>query len=308
MAKKEVLNNDAVTVRVDESVADILNEAAQITEETIDLIENQLSEAQRIVKNNPWFIAGALVVGAAVGGFIAYKIAVKKTALKYEVVLAEEIEAAKEFYKRLDKAGEFETPESAVAALAPEVVVETATEALVSYQGRERVAYNRPEDIVVTPPAEDPRPPIKNVFAESDPRDWDYAAEQKAREENPGVPYVISFEEFEENPDSHEQLTLTYYAGDDTLADDKDSVVDNPNYTVGDDNLARFGHGSNDNKVVYIRNERVSADFEVLRSEGSYSVEVLGMTENELRHSSTRHVNRLRNTSTPRRFRERDDG
>lgn len=292
MAKREILNNDAVTLRVGESVTDILDEASNLTEQTLDLLENQTDRVIEVTRNNPWLIAGALVVGLGVGGFIAYRVAVKRTSLRYEDILEEEILAAKEFYKRTNKAGEFETPESAAKALVPNEVVE----AMTSYQGRDaKVPYNDPDKV------KDPRPPVqgnvqRNVFTESvsDPRDWDYNAEVAVREENPDVPYVVSFDEFHENPDGNEQATLAYYAADDTLCDERDAPIDNTDYTVGDDNLTRFGHGSGDNKVVYIRNDKLSMDFEVVRSEGSFAKEVLNLDppDETLRHSSRRHPNR----------------
>lgn len=300
MAKKEVLNNDVVTLRVGESVTDVLDEASDTIEQTLDILENQVDRVVTVTKNNPVLIVGALVVGLGVGGFIAYKVAVKRTSLKYEDILTEEIAAAKSFHRRLAKE-DYPTPESAVEALVPDEVVE----AVQSYQGREkRVPYNRPEEIVEEAP-KDPRPPVEvvveevkvqqnNVFvqAETDPRDWDYRLELADREANPDQPYVISFKEFNQNEPNHEQATLTYYAMDDTLADSKDAPVDNTEYTVGDDNLTRFGHGSHDRNVVYVRNEKLSMDFEIVRSDGSYQREVLGF-EPEVRHSQ-RRVHRRR--------------
>lgn len=298
MAKTEILNNDVATLRVDESVGDILKEAADITEETIDLIEEHLENVQTIVRNNPYLIAGAFVLGAGVGGFIAWKIAVKRTETRYEQIMAEEMDAARRFYKRLAKEGPFETPESAVKELVPEA----AADAIKTYQGKEqKVPYNRPDDIAE---AVEERVEVtekvtieRNVFdAVEETRDWDYQEEIKRREANPDEPYVISFEEFNENEPGHEQITLAYYAEDDTLADEKDQPVDNTDYLVGDDNLLRFGAGSHDRKVVYIRNERIDVDFEVVRSGGSYKKEVLGFDEEtELRHSH-RRSRRMRGT------------
>jgi hypothetical protein len=309
MAKKEILNNDVVTLRVGEAVTDILDDASDAIEQTIDTIENQVDRVVTVTKNNPFLIAGAFVVGAGIGGFVAYKIAVKRTTLKYEIILEDEIEAAKGFYKRLAKDGEFSSPESAVDALVPE----EAVEALTQYQGKDkkRVAYEKvelaEEPAKIEVKVEKPQTTV-NVFAEhaTDPRDWDWDRELILRAENPEAPYVISFEEFSDNPDHHEQTTLTYYAADDTLADEKESPIDNVDYVVGEDNLTRFGHGSNDSSVVYIRNERIDSDFEVIRSEGSYRKEVLGMDEETTLRHSQRHPNRV-TTRSSRKFREKDE-
>ena len=57
---------------------------------------------------------------------------------------------------------------------------------------------------------------------------------------------------------------------------------------VGD---LRFGHGSNDPNVVYIRNDRLKAEYEVLLNSGSYQEEILGQkfekeAKDELKHST----------------------
>lgn len=294
MAKKEILNNDAVTLRVGETAADILDEAAEVTEKTLDIIENTAERVVTVTKNNPFILAGVFVVGLGIGGFVAYKVAEKRLSAQFDQELDEQIAAAKAYRTRIAKEGEFETPEGAVNALIPDEVVS----AVQSYQGRAKpVAYDKPETI-------DPRPPVEvvvenlevtntvNVVAKDDPRDWDYNAEIADRELHPEIPYTISFEEFNENAPGHEQVTMTYYAMDDTLADSQDKPVDNTDYVVGDDNLNRFGHGSGDPNVVYVRNEKIDMDFEIVRSNGSYQKEVIGSDPEPTLQHSRRHSNR----------------
>lgn len=294
MAKKEILNNDAVTVRVGETAADILEEVADVTEKTLDVIESIPERVVTVTKNNPWLIAGALILGAGIGAAVAYKLAEKRLGDKFDRELDEQIAATREWRHRIAKEGEFESPESAVKALVPDEVVDVVRQ----YQGREKpVPYNDPSKIVT-----DPRPPVEvvveqaevtqNVFVEAeknsrnDPKDWDFNAEVADRELNPDTPYAISFEEFNENSPTHEQTTLMYYTLDDTLVDAKDMPIDNVEYTIGEDNLTRFGHGSGDPNVVYVRNEKIDMDFEVVKSEGSYHREVFGTDPDpSLQHS-----------------------
>lgn len=302
MAKKEILNNEALTVRVDEdgpieAVLDSTERALDVLEGKIETIENITEKAVTVTKNNPYLIAGALLLGIGIGGAIAYKIVEKRLAKKFDEELTEQIAAAKEFHSKVNKEGVFESPESAVQALVPPEVVTAVQE----YQGRDRhVPYDKPGEI------SDPRPPIvveaetvevtKNVFTEAkkskepteekhDPRDWDYNAEIADRELNPDQPYTISFEEFNENAPDNEQTTLSYYTEDDTLVDSQDKPIDNTEYTVGDDNLTRFGHGSHDPNVVYVRNDKTGMDFEIVRVRGSYQKEVFGTEPDALQHS-----------------------
>jgi hypothetical protein len=45
---------------------------------------------------------------------------------------------------------------------------------------------------------------------------------------------------------------------------------------VGEENLAKFGHGSKDPNLVYVRNEGMDLDFEISYAEGKYSEQVMG--------------------------------
>lgn len=99
--------------------------------------------------------------------------------------------------------------------------------------------------------------------------------------ENPYIagPYVIDSETFLANEADYSQSTLTYYAGDMTLTDEKDEVLDT-DWTfkhIRFDNLNRFGEKSGDPNVVYIRCEQYKMDFELCRSSGKYSIEVAGL-------------------------------
>lgn len=120
-----------------------------------------------------------------------------------------------------------------------------------------------------------------NIWDAETPEDvWDYTEEMRVRDAN--SPYVIHKDEFDQNENDWEHDTLTYYEGDDVLADGKDDALDQDDI-VGVENLGKFGHGSQDPNIVYIRNERLQLDMEVVHSDGSYAEEVHGYVE----HSDT---------------------
>jgi hypothetical protein len=48
---------------------------------------------------------------------------------------------------------------------------------------------------------------------------------------------------------------------------------------IGDYNIIRIGHRSNDPNVLYVRNHVLGTDFEVCRSTGSYKREVAGLDD-----------------------------
>lgn len=308
MPKKEILNNDAVTLRVGETAADILEETSEVIEQTLDILESIPEKVVTVTKNNPWLIAGALLLGAGIGAAITYKIVEKRLGDKFDRELDEQMEATREWRHRIAKEGVFESPESAVKAIIPEGEV---ADVVQQYRGREKpIPYNDPSKIVT-----DPRPPVEtvvekveavtqNVFVEAQkatsvrngPLDWDedaMRAEIADRELHPDKPYAISFEEYNENHPNHEQTTLMYYVQDDTLVDAQDKPIDDTEYAVGDDNLTRFGHGSHDPNVVYVRNEKIDMDFEIVRDMGSYHKALFGTDPNpSLQHS--RRTNRRR--------------
>ena len=85
-------------------------------------------------------------------------------------------------------------------------------------------------------------------------------------------PYVISPEEFSDSED-YETISLTYYA-DQVLADDCDELVEDVENTVGFESLGTFGEYEDDS--VFVRNERLMCDYEILKDQRKYS-DVIGM-------------------------------
>lgn len=83
-------------------------------------------------------------------------------------------------------------------------------------------------------------------------------------------PYVISPDEFGEYGEfgEYETISLTYYA-DDVLADDNDNLIEDINEIVGLDSLTHFGEYEDDS--VFVRNDRLKADYEILLDHRNYS-------------------------------------
>src|SRR5690606_9493676 len=110
-------------------------------------------------------------------------------------------------------------------------------------------------------PAGDPT----HNFESSDPETyWNWDEELERRENEPDKPYVITLEEYMAGEKNYTQTALTYFDGDDVLADERDSIIEDIEATVGRENMLRFGHASNDRNLVYIRNDRIELDFEVV--------------------------------------------
>jgi len=93
-------------------------------------------------------------------------------------------------------------------------------------------------------------------------------------------PFVISIgeylEDYEYDEGPFDKLTVAYFEEDDTLLDEREQIIDDIEHVVGQANLNRFGQGSENDDIVYVRNTKMRADFEIMREQGSYAEQILG--------------------------------
>ena len=80
-------------------------------------------------------------------------------------------------------------------------------------------------------------------------------------------PYVITPNEFGEFYD-YDTESLTYYA-DGVVADDFNNVIDDIDNIIGEDSLNHFGEYEDDS--VFVRNDALRTDYEILMDEREYS-------------------------------------
>lgn len=240
------------------------------------------------------FLVGlsGLLIGAAGGYFFCQR----KMETKYNQIVEDEIAEMREHYQNKMVALEntttkedFEDLEEIVrdkgysvappmAVTPPPAVMEAAEEILVT------------PEIPVTEEPPQVEAQTRNIFEEAQVvDDWDYYKERAKR--TPMRPYVIHYDEREEIP--YEESTLTYYEADDVLCNELDEVIADPDREriIGEANLEKFGHGSNDPSVVYIRNDTLEAQYEVVRSPNSYAEEVHGFE-----HTDTKRRRKTRSS------------
>lgn len=86
--------------------------------------------------------------------------------------------------------------------------------------------------------------------------------------------HVISPEEYDDIPD-YQKKSLTYYA-DGVIADEFDNIIENPDDIVGENIDDHFGEYEEDS--VFVRNDELKCDFEILRDIQTYS-EAMGLTD-----------------------------
>lgn len=88
-------------------------------------------------------------------------------------------------------------------------------------------------------------------------------------------PYMISSDEFHEEMLEYTKVSFVYYAGDETLSNEREQVVSAIEQTVGQENLEVLADYPS--KVIYVRNDNIHTDFEVAFSEASYGEAVAGI-------------------------------
>ena len=104
----------------------------------------------------------------------------------------------------------------------------------------------------------------KNIAKKYDTKNNENKEEEKMK------PYVITPEEFDTN-DEYDTISLTYYEGDGVMVDDCDEAMDDDEIerTVGYEALNHFGEYEDDS--VFVRNEELKTDYEILLDVGSFS-------------------------------------
>lgn len=315
MASKTLKVVDEVAEAAEKQASKAVETTEEIISETLDIIDETLDTMERIpklrlngtTKKQQVIILTTVAVVAAAGGAVGgYFYAKRKLSLEYSELASREIAEARERY-RITRKEDYKSPEEAVEALfTPEE--KAKNESLIEeleYRGPEGdepevigkvVATSETEEGVRAEIQLDDGAVVENVFVNSAPvesGEWDYEDEQAKRDANPDTPFVIEHDEFYNNETEYAQNSLTYFEGDDVLVDAADTPINDTDATVGDDNLTKFGHGSRDENIVYVRNDRLEVDFEIARSKGNYTVEVLGL-DHVIQHGDRRPLRKFR--------------
>lgn len=241
-------------------------------------------------------ILAAFGCGAVVGGVVTAVVLDRQLRLKYNKIADDEIEHMKDFYR--EKEAELLDEQKKIASQ-PKPNLETMTrnlkEVAKSELISEREGYSQPvtpEDVEELQEREAAEEEERNAFV--DLPGWNY--DQQVAGRTADKPFIMHFEEYQQSECSH-QITITYFEGDDVLIDESDEVISKKDEVVGMENLAKFGFGSGDRNVVYVRNPKLDIEYEILRHQGHYAKEILGLEEEHLEHSDM-----------PRRRRTFDDG
>jgi hypothetical protein len=230
-------------------------------------------------------LGAALLASSCIGAGIGYLAAVKKLSAEFDNRLEEETAKMRTFYTHTPQQ-KYNTPQEAVADL---VVPEVVGEKLTEYQGGQKTAYHK----IVPSKADTEVVDADGTIRLKEAKVHEITAVEenifeKQATVDPDKPHIISQEEFLENEPGHEQISLTYYEADAKLTDEQDDLIDEVEKTTGLDFIVNFGYKSSDERVVHVRNMALALDFEISKSDGSYSREVLGVDEEPMQSARQR--------------------
>lgn len=194
----------------------------------------------RGIITNPYIIASIASTGAFAVGFV---LGYRSSRNAYEDRIREEVQMALKIRRRVS-----EEPEEVIEE-EPEEIIEEETFDFIVHSDR---------------------------IVKTDPGFFDYEKEVPLRTED--EPYIISVDEFNDECQEYDKISVEYYENEDVMLGDRIEPIPDIDMLFGNDNLTRFGYGSKDPRIVYIRNEHLETDWEVRLMSGSYVEDVLGYT------------------------------
>lgn len=111
---------------------------------------------------------------------------------------------------------------------------------------------------------------IHNGIDEGEELEYEKIIDTTPPKEGLSDPYTISPDQFVNEQPFFDKITLEYYDDGILCEEISDEIIDNISGTIGMDSLNKFGEYEED--VVYIRNERVSTDYEVIRQHRAFAI------------------------------------
>jgi len=236
-------------------------------------------------------MAGLFSAGLAVGGGVGYLTTSYLIKAKYAQMATDDIAAVKEQYRLLRKEGDLSDPTTIVNNTYVTEKAEPAYKDTVDALGytnaeiRDSIDYGaafarNPEEMVAR--FENLNRAVEASGDESayegddegddevDPKDGVFISQRVA-----DAPYVISYDEFMEDEPDYRKISLTYFEEDETLIDDGETIIPDIESLVTVKAMGMFGTGTTDTDMVYIRNEKHQADFEVARDQRGFAEVIL---------------------------------
>lgn len=240
--------------------------AEAVVEEIALNLEEAAEVTRRLDTKALGFFFGGLAVGAAVGFYFGHRWNTAKIKAEAFTQSEAEVDKIRELYRQRMVAAE---PKPSVE----EVIEEKGYS---DFLKEERTAVERP----LKPPVPVREPPLtREDIRKSKDEGWDFPAELAQRASK--TIYIIHQDEFRESVSGYRQAVYTWYDRDNVLTDEDEDPIDNPDMVVGMENMERFGHGADDVRAVFVRNELMESEFEICYVDASYEETLEGLSNEQ---------------------------
>lgn len=185
--------------------------------------------------------------GAVIGSLVAWKL----TKTKYEKIMIEEEQSLREYYNKKTK-----------------VYEDSANTLHDYYNDRLKEIDEKEKKMEEDKKTEESKivNDLRERYAEV-LKDHKYSIDEPCYDGGQDRPYVVTPEEFG-NADEYDIISLNYYA-DGIVSDDWGNKTEDLEATIGEDFASHYGEYEED--AVYIRNDRLKVEYEVLKSLSKYS-------------------------------------
>lgn len=206
------------------------------------------------------FGLGGLIIGA-IGGFVAGKVYYKET---YEQQARDEITEMREYYEKKEK-----------RLMTPEGVKELKAKLNEQY-GVNNVHVAGSREAMERFRVDDPIDPAESEYPEEEDEDLedeepDIGDVNREYEKNKHKkPRIISAEEAGELPPGTESRTFFLYTYDNTITDEDDEEIEQPELLLGDC-LDKYDFYSNDELVMFVMNYELSTCYEISKIDAAWS-------------------------------------
>ena len=253
----------------------------QLAEEVVNEVANNLEEAAEVTRRlntaGIGYFAVGLGIGAAVGFYFGHKFNREKIRAEAYAAAEDEVSLLRAIY--IEKMNEMATRDTEDEDAPLQGIVPTEKppiEEVVEELGYSVKVPSRERPLPAPVPILDDLPENPVGTSKSMNAGWNY--EQELASRTPEAPYVIHQNEFNHSNLNYTKVVYSYYARDDYLTnpENEDRPVFGGEEIVGAGNL-KFGHGSDDVDVVYVRNDMLETDMQICRLDKSYEEDVVGL-------------------------------
>lgn len=272
-----------------------LSETTEVVAEAAEVVE-EVSRA--LSPRELRFLLGGIGIGLLGGAVVASLVTRRRLETKYNKIAEDEISEMREHFEARTRAG---TPKPELDELVtdlgysePNTPQAKELEDAIAREEKAIAEVVEEEEAIQTSTGSIPQAAPEEVGevledlkkdTSWDPNDgWDYKTEIANR--RPDKPYIIHVDELPET--DYTESSLTYYIGDDILCDSDDSVIEDKDGVVGELNLDKFGLGSGDADILYIRNDVLGIQVEVVKNDGHYAEVVHGLQHSYYDYSPVR--------------------